>query len=151
MTSPPTDAMEDVATLLNANVGTFSITGWTAVETLTPQDLTDLEAIEAAGLQVLVSPGDMQTQRGARRGFQDFPEISVQIIDRLTAGSELTEGKARIDFANELKRFLLGDAIASLGKPVSANFSPLYGPNLIHEDNVFASIITVTYRKDFTI
>jgi len=152
MTSPLTVVLEDVVTLLNDNVDGFSVTGWSAVETFTPQDLTDLEAIEESGLQILVSPGDMATQRDAKSSFHDLPEVAVQIIDRLEAGSETDEAKTLLDFAKELQDFLMSNNIATSGfKAVSASFSPTYGPNLIRESNVFASIITVVYRKDYSL
>ena len=152
MTAPLTDTLNQVTALLNVNEPGFSLTGWTAVKTFSPADLTDLDAIKAAGLQVLVSPGDQETQRGARWGFQDFPQCSIQIIDKIDPEAVEAYCEALLDFGEEIKNLILKTPLV-IGelKPVSGIWAPAYGPALVNEALVYASIFVITYRKDYTL
>lgn len=140
--------MPDVITIADAlvlklNGGTFS-QSFTATRTVLPI----FELKELGEIKVTVVPRSVESSIITRVSDQDDYSIDIGIQKKLTADFE-SEIVALIGLVTEIKDFLrLGHLQigSTFAKWLSTKIDPVYSREHIAGDNVFTSVITVTYR-----
>ena len=103
---------------------------------------------ELATLKVTVVPRSVDTVLLARSNDQDDYSIDIGVQKKLTGAFE-TETVALIALVSEIKTFLrLGHLQigSTFAKWLGTKIDPIYSREHIAGDNVFTSIISVTYR-----
>ena len=131
------------ALAVKLNGGTFS-QSFTATRTVLP----NFDLKELATLKVTVVPRSVESSALTRISDQDDYIIDIGVQKKLTTAFE-TETVALIALVSELKTFLrlgnltIGPAVA---RWLSTKIDPIYSREHIASDNVFTSIISVTYR-----
>ncbi|MDO8302878.1 MAG: hypothetical protein Q7T18_06540 [Sedimentisphaerales bacterium] len=131
------------AVVVKLNGGTFS-QSFTSTRTVVP----NFDIKELGTLKVTVVPRSVESSILTRVSDQDDFVIDIGVQKKLTTAFE-TETVALIGLVSELKTFLrLGNL--SIGSAVvrwlSTKIDPIYSREHIAGDNVFTSVIAVTYR-----
>ena len=131
------------ALVVKLNGGTFS-QSFTSIRTVLP----NFDIKELGTLKVTVVPRSVDSSIITRVSDQDDYIIDIGVQKKLTTAFE-TETVALIALVTEIKTFLrlgnlsIGSAVA---RWLNTKIDPIYSREHIAGDNVFTSIISVTYR-----
>ena len=131
------------ALVTRLNGGTFS-QPITAVRTVFP----NFELKELSTLKVTVVPRSVDTVLLTRSNDQDDYSIDIGVQKKLTVNYE-SETATLIGLVTEIKDFLKLKHLTISTKVamwISTKIDPIYSREHIAGDNVFTSVVTVTYR-----
>ncbi|HBR20294.1 MAG: hypothetical protein UV78_C0006G0021 [Parcubacteria group bacterium GW2011_GWA2_43_17] len=123
--------------------GTFS-QSFTPVRTVFP----NFELKELAALKVTIVPRSVDSSIVTRVSEQDDYVIDIGVQKKLTDNFE-AEIEALISFVTEIKDFLKLKHLTMTTRVamwINTKIDPIYSREHIAGDNVFTSVITVTYR-----
>lgn len=108
------------------------------VPTFTPDDLADL--------RVVVAPGGIESTRASRGASTVRYKIDVGILKRVD--NDAGQIDDLIDLVDEIRRFIDGrelERLPAATMTAAATIDPLYVPEELRQNRVFASVIRLTY------
>ena len=131
-----------VSEINNAPGGTFSEAVTARRSVLPKSDLAELTE-----LKVTVVPKRVDITRASRLGRQ--VDVTVDIGIQQKVGTDLEADVERLmEVVEQIADFLDGRALAGAGQAVYVQLrnEPVYSPELLNEQRVFTSVLTIMYR-----
>lgn len=140
MTNPAAQIAEHVATELTD-------AGLSQDVTAIRRYVVDFELRDLAGLKVSVVPRSWASQRMDRLTDRIDVEIDIAVQQRCDPG-DLAAVDALMDLMREIEAHLnrLDFETSPPAHWVGSQIDPLYAADLLHEQRVFTSVLTLTYR-----
>lgn len=107
-----------------------------------------IKAEDLADLRVIVAPGGIETERLSRTTVAVRYKIDIGILKRVD--SDVAEIDNLIELANEIRLFFDNppktlERLQTARLSGAATIEPLYDPDQLRQNRVFASVVRLTY------